>query len=79
MGIAPKCCFSQDSLFSNPEIPEILKIGTLATLVAYNVLCKPLIDMRFKAKLSPSLRNFQQYVARPLYGCNSRQYPTFNG
>jgi hypothetical protein len=31
--------------------PEILEIGTFATLEAHNFVCKPPIEMRSKAKL----------------------------
>ncbi len=48
------------------ESLEILEIGTPATLEAHNVLCKPSIEVRSKAKLYPSSRAFQRYVARHL-------------
>jgi hypothetical protein len=31
--------------------PEIVKVETLATLGPYNFACRPLIEIRFKAKL----------------------------
>ncbi len=31
--------------------PKIPKVGTLVTLGAHNFVCRPPIDMRFKAKL----------------------------
>jgi hypothetical protein len=33
------------------ESPKILEIGTFDTLEGHNFLCKPLIEVRFKAKL----------------------------
>jgi len=47
-GLHPNVILSQDSQVGNPEI---LKIGTLATLDAHKFLCRPLIEVRFKAKL----------------------------
>ncbi len=43
--------------------PEIATTRTSTTLRAHNFLCRPLIAMRSKAKLQPSLGAFQWYVA----------------
>ncbi len=50
-GPAPKCCFVPGL---PSESPEILKVGTLATLEAHNFVCRPLIEMKFKSKLQLS-------------------------
>ncbi len=47
--------------------PEITKVETPATLWGYNFMCRPLIEMRSKAKLQPSLRSFHQCVACHLH------------
>jgi hypothetical protein len=52
---------------------------TPATLRAHNFFCKPLIAMRSKAKLEPSSRAFQRYVARRLNASKSGRFPTFSG
>jgi hypothetical protein len=59
--------------------PEIVTIGTPATLKAHNFLCRPLIVMRSKEKLYPSSRTFQRYVARRLYARELGRFPTFSG
>ncbi len=45
-----------------PRLPswslEISKIGNPATLEVHNFFCRPLIKMRFKAKLQPLSRSF---------------------
>ncbi len=56
----PNVILSRDS-----QIPTT---GTPATLGAHNFVCKPLIEMRSKAKLQPSLIDFQRYVT-----CHHRQ------
>ncbi len=61
----------------SPLTPEIPKVETLATLGAYNLVYKPLIEMRFKAKLQPSLKAFQQYVARHRHARKSGRFPAF--
>jgi len=48
MGVAPKCHFVSRLLAGSFEI---LKIETFVTLKAHNFLCRPLIEVRFKAKL----------------------------
>ncbi len=58
------------------EVPEI---GIPMTLEAHNFVCKPLIEMRFEAKLYPSLKAFQWYVARHLHTNKSRRFLTFSG
>jgi hypothetical protein len=47
-GLAPKCHFVLGLPSGSFEIP---KIGTFATLEAHNFVCKPLIEVRSKAKL----------------------------
>jgi hypothetical protein len=47
-GIAPKCHFVLGLPNGSPEIP---KVGTLVTLGAHNSVCRPLIEVRSKAKL----------------------------
>jgi hypothetical protein len=59
--------------------PEIAKVGTLVTLGAHNFACKPRIEMKNEAKLQPSSRAFQQYVARHLSARKFGRFPTFNG
>jgi len=49
MGLAPKCYFVLGLPNWSPEIPE-MRIP--ATMEAHNFMCKLLIEMRFKAKLS---------------------------
>jgi hypothetical protein len=58
--------------------PEVFKIGTLATLEAHNVLWKHSIEVRSEAKLYPSLRAFQRYVACHLNASKSGQFLTFS-
>jgi hypothetical protein len=66
---------------SNSKVgnPEIIEMGTLAILEAHNVLCKPLIEVRFEAKLYTLSKNFQQYAARHLHASKSGQFLIFNG
>ncbi len=54
-----------------------LEIRTPMTLQAHNVLCKPPIEVRFEAKLYPSLRAFQQYMVCHLHISKSERFPTF--
>jgi hypothetical protein len=58
---------------------EIAKVGTPITLGAHNFAFRPLIEMRFKAKLYSSSRAFQQYVSRHLHTRKSGRFSTFNG
>jgi len=44
----PKCHFVLGLPNGNPEIPIV---GTLAALGAYNFVCRPSIEVRFKEKL----------------------------
>ncbi len=60
----------------NPEIPTT---GTLATLGPHNFVHKPPIEMRSRAKLQPSLRSFQWYVARHLHTSKSGRFLTSSG
>jgi hypothetical protein len=62
-----------------PESPKIPKVGPPATLGAHNFVCRPPIEMRFKAKLYPSSRAFQRYVARHLHARKLGRFQTFNG
>ncbi len=50
---------------------EILTTRTPVILRAHNFVCRPLMEMRSKTKLQPSLRAFQQYVACHLHGRKS--------
>ncbi len=59
--------------------PETPKVGTLVILGAYNFMCKPLIEMRSKAKLYPLLKAFQWYVSCHLHIRELRQFLTFSG
>ncbi len=59
--------------------PKITKVGSPTTLWDYNVLCRPPIRMRFKLKLQPSLRVFQQRVTCHLHIKESGRFPTFRG
>ncbi len=52
---------------------------TLATLGAHTFACRPLIAMRFEAKLYPSSRAFQRYVTRHLHVRKSGRFLTFSG
>jgi hypothetical protein len=64
-----------------PGIPtlEIPKIGMLATLEGHNFMCKASIEMRSEAKLFPSSRSFQGYVAHHLHAHKLGRFPTFSG
>ncbi len=59
--------------------PKMLTTGILATLRAHNFFCRPLIAMSSKAKLQPSSRTFQRYVARFLHARESGRFLTFSG
>jgi hypothetical protein len=59
-------------------IPKFPKIGTPRTLEGHNFLCRPSIEMRSEAKLYPSSRALQRYVACHLQANKSRQFLTFN-
>jgi hypothetical protein len=58
---------------------EIPKIRTPMILEAHNFVYKPPIEVRLKAKLYPSLRTFQWYVAGPLHARKSGRFLTFIG
>ncbi len=73
---APKCLFVLRLPSESPEIP---KIGILATLEAHNFLCKASIEVMSQAKLQPSSRAFQQYVALHLHVRQSGRFLIFNG
>jgi len=47
----PNVILSHNSQVESPEILEILEIGTFVTWKAYNFLCRPLIEVKFKEKL----------------------------
>jgi hypothetical protein len=55
------------------------EIGTLVTLDAHNIFCRPLIEINSKKKLWPSSRPFQRYVTFHLHASKSGQFPTFSG
>jgi hypothetical protein len=75
-GSTPNCHFVLGLPSWNLEIP---KVATFGTLGAHNFLCKPPIEMRFEAKLYPSSRAFQWYVACHLHIKKSGRFPTFSG
>ncbi len=75
MGPAPKCHFVLGLPSGSPEIP---KVGTPANFGAHNFVCKPLIEMRSKAKSYPFSNVFQRYVARHLYARKSERILTFS-
>jgi hypothetical protein len=54
-GEHPNVILSQDS---QVETPKIFEIEILATLKAYNFLCRLPIEMRSQAKLYPSSKKF---------------------
>ncbi len=58
---------------------KIAKIEISATLGPHNFACRPLIEMRFDAKLQPLSRAFQRYVAHHLHVRKSCQFLTFSG
>ncbi len=55
------------------------KVGTPATLGAHNFACRPLIEMRSKAKLQALSRTFQWYVACHLHISKFGRFLTFSG
>jgi len=61
-GLHPNVILSWDSQVGNTEI---FGIGFLATLEAHNFLCILTIEVRFEAKLYPSLRAFQTICGTP--------------
>ncbi len=76
IGATSKWHFALGLPSGNPKIPIT---GTSTTLGAHNFACRPLIVMRSKAKLQPSLRNFQRYVPHCQHMRKSSQFPTFSG
>jgi len=72
----PKCHFLLGLSSGSLEIP---KIGTLAILDTHNFVCRPMIEMKFEAKLYPLLRAFQSYVARHLHTRKLGRFLTFSG
>jgi hypothetical protein len=75
-GLHPNVILSWDSQVGSPKIFEI---GTPTTLEGHNFLCRPWIEVRFQAKLYPSLRAFQQYVACHLHVSKSGRFLNFSG
>jgi len=64
----------------SPEIPKIrILVGTFTTLKPHNFVCRPLIEMKSKAKLYPLSRSFQRYVVRHLHAMKSDRFSTFSG
>ncbi len=59
--------------------PEIVSIWTPKTLGVHNSFLRPLIEMKFKAKLQLSSRAFQRCVALRLQTPGSGRFLTFNG
>ncbi len=58
---------------------EITKVGIFVTLGPHNFTCRPPIEMRFEAKLQPSLRAFQWYVTHHLNTRKLGRFLTFSG
>ncbi len=58
--------------------PEIVPVGTPATLEPHNFASRPWIEVQSKAKLQFSLRAFQRYVARHLQLSKSGRFSTFS-
>ncbi len=75
-GSSPRCHFVPRLPSGSPEI---LKVGTFATLGAHNFVCRPLIKMTSEAKFQPLSKSFQHYVGHHLYASKSKQILTFNG
>jgi hypothetical protein len=75
MGPTPKCHFVLGLLSGSLEIP---KVRILATFGAHNFVCKPLIEMRSKAKLYPFSKCFQRYVAHHLDARKLKRILTFS-
>jgi hypothetical protein len=76
MGPTLKCHFVLGlSIWS----PEFFETGTIATLEAHNLLCRPMIKVRSQEKFKPLSKKFQQYVARHLLITKSKQFPIFSG
>jgi hypothetical protein len=59
--------------------PGIPKVGTPTTLGSHNFMCRPLITMKFEAKLEPLSKDFQWYVARHLHARKLDEFLTFSG
>jgi hypothetical protein len=57
---------------------EICTDGILVNLEAHNFVCKPPIEMMFKAKLVPLSKDFEKYVARHLHMRKSGRFLIFN-
>jgi hypothetical protein len=71
-----KCHFLPVLPLGSLKIP---KIGILMILEAHNFVCKPLIEVRSKAKLNPLSSSFERYVARHLQATKSERFSIFNG
>jgi len=65
----------------NPNVilSQTPKIGTFVILEAYNFVCRPPIEVRFKAKLYPLSIVFQRYVTQHLCVRKLGRLSTFNG
>jgi hypothetical protein len=76
MGPARKCHF----VLGLPNgSPEILEIGTPATLEAHNFVFRPLTEVTFESQLYPLSRAFQWYVTRHLHATKLGRFLTFSG
>ncbi len=74
-GVHPNVILSRESQVENPQN---FKFEILVSLKAHNFLCSPPIEARSKAKLQPSLKCFQLYVAHHLHASKSGQFLTFS-
>ncbi len=75
IGLHPNAILSQDSQLGSPKI---LEIRTPATLEAHDVLFRTPIEVRYEAKLQPSSRAFQKYVACHLHISKLGRFLIFN-
>jgi hypothetical protein len=73
-GLTPKCHFVSGLSNESPEIP---KIRLSRFWKAHSFVQRPSIEVRYKAKLYPSLKTFQWYVARHVQERNFKRFPTF--
>ncbi len=72
----PNVIMSQDSQMGVLKFP---KLGLPRLWKSITFVCKPPIEMRSKAKLQPSSRDFQRYVAHHLQVRKLGRFLTFSG
>ncbi len=79
-GPHPNGFVSRDSRLRVPKSPKLglPQLWSPTTLEPHNFVKRPWIEMQSKAKLQPSLRAFQQYVARPIQTSKSGRFLTFS-